>query len=58
MLKNKENFKKILVILVITIMSGIIFYFQTQKSGLHEDEGYTLCSSVNPKNSHNDIFVS
>ncbi len=56
MLKNKENLKKILVILLITIMSGIIFYFQTQKSGLHEDEGYTLCSSVNPKNGVMDAY--
>ena len=58
MLKNKENLKNILVILLITIMSGIIFYFQTQKSGLHEDEGYTLCSSVNPKNGVMDAYDS
>lgn len=50
MLKNKENLKKIFVIILIAIMSGIIFFYQTKKVGFHEDEGYTLCSAVNPNN--------
>ena len=50
MLKNNEKIKKTIVIILIAIMSGIIFFYQTKKVGLHEDEGYTLCSSVNPNN--------
>lgn len=50
MIKNKETLRNILSIIVISIICGIIFFFQTQKIGLHEDEGYTLCSSVNPTN--------
>ena len=56
MLKNKEKIKKILIIILIAIMSGIIFFYQTQKIGLHEDEGYTLCSSVNPNNGVMDAY--
>ena len=48
MLKNKENIKKIFIIILIALMSGIIFFFQTKKIGFHEDEAYTLCSAVNP----------
>lgn len=50
MIKNKEKLRNILFIIVIAIICGIIFFFQTKKIGLHEDEGYTLCSSVNPTN--------
>lgn len=50
MLKNKETIKKFFVIIIIAIMSGIIFFYQTKKIGFHEDEAYTLCSSVNPNN--------
>lgn len=50
MLKNKENLKNIIFIITVAIICGIIFFFQTQKIGFHEDEGYTLCSSVNPDN--------
>ena len=50
MLKNKEKFKKVLFVVLIAIMSGIIFFYQTKKVGLHEDEAYTICSSVNPDN--------
>ena len=39
MLKNKEKIRNILIIILIAIISGIIFYYQTQKVGLHEDEG-------------------
>ena len=56
MLENKEKIKKILIIILIAIMSGIIFFYQTQKIGLHEDEGYTLCSSVNPDNGVMDAY--
>ena len=48
MLTNKENIKKIFIVILIAIMSGIIFFFQTKKIGFHEDEAYTLCSAVNP----------
>ena len=50
MLKNKENIKKIFVVILIAIISGIIFFYQTKKIGFHEDESYSLCSSVNPNN--------
>lgn len=48
MLKNKEFIKKFPIITIIILMSGIIFFYQTKKIGFHEDECYTLCSSVNP----------
>ena len=48
MLTNKENIKKIFIVILIGIMFGIIFFFQTKKIGFHEDEAYTLCSAVNP----------
>ncbi len=50
MQKNKEKIEQIIIAILIIIMSIIIFIYQTQKAGLHEDEGYTLCSSVNPSN--------
>ena len=50
MFKNKENVKNILIIILIAIISGIIFFYQTKKVGLHEDEGYTLASSVSTIN--------
>lgn len=50
MLKNQEKIKKVLIIILITIMSGIIFFYQTKKIGFHEDEAYSLCSAVNPNN--------
>ena len=51
----------IIILVVISIISGIICFYQTQKKGLHEDEGFTLASAVNPNNGlmtayeHNDI---
>lgn len=48
MLKNQKKLKKILVILLIIIMVGIAFFYQTKKKGFHEDEIYTIVSSVNP----------
>lgn len=50
MFKNKKYFKKIFIVILVAVMSGIIFFYQTKKVGFHEDESYTLCSSVNPNN--------
>ena len=50
MLKNKENLRKILIEIIILVICGIALFYQTKKVGFHEDEGYTLCSSVNPDN--------
>lgn len=50
MLKNMEKIKKFISIIIIVIMCGIMFYFQTKKIGFHEDEMYTIASSVNPDN--------
>ncbi len=50
MLKDTKKIKKIISIIIIVIMCGIIFYFQTKKIGFHEDEMYTIASSVNPDN--------
>ena len=40
--------KNIIIGIIITVICGIIFMYQTQKVGFHEDEGYTIASSVNP----------
>lgn len=48
MVKNKENLKNIFVIILIVIMCGVIFFYQTKKIGFHEDEVYSIASSVNP----------
>ena len=45
-----EKIKKIILIIIIAIMCGYIFLFQTKKQGFHEDEIYTIASSVNPDN--------
>ena len=50
LLKNKQKIRDIIVIVIIAIMCGIIFFYQTKKVGFHEDEGYTIASSVNPTN--------
>ena len=34
MLKNNEKIKKAIVIILIAIMSGVIFFYQKQKVGL------------------------
>lgn len=47
---NKNKLNKILIILAIIVISIIIFFYQTKKVGLHEDEGYTLSSSVSNVN--------
>lgn len=50
MLKNKQLIKNLILLVLIMVMCGIIFFYQTQKVGFHEDESYTLCSAVNPNN--------
>ncbi len=42
--------KNIIIGIIIAVICGIIFMYQTQKVGFHEDEGYTIASSVNPYN--------
>lgn len=49
-LKDKINRKNIICLLVIILICGVIFFYQTKKAGLHEDEGFTIASSVNPDN--------
>ena len=44
------NKKNILFIILIFVMCAIILFFQTKKIGFHEDEAYTIASSVNPRN--------
>lgn len=50
MFKSNEKIKNIFIIILIAIMCGIIFFYQTKKVGFHEDEMYTIASSVNPDN--------
>ena len=50
MLDNKKKIKEIFVIILIAIISGIIFFYQTKKIGFHEDEVYSIVSSVNSNN--------
>lgn len=47
---NKKTLKNMVIAFLIIIMSGVIFFYQTKKVGYHEDEGYTIASSVNPIN--------
>lgn len=48
MLKNKGKSKEILIIMLIAINVGIMFFYQSKKRGFHEDEIYSLASAVNP----------
>ena len=48
MLKNKEKLKNIIIIILIAVMSGVMCFYQNKKIGFHEDEIYTITSSVNP----------
>lgn len=50
MLENKKKLKQIIIIILITVICGVIFIYQTRKQGFHEDEMYTIASSVNPHN--------
>lgn len=45
---NQEKYKNIAIVAIIIIMAGIIFSYQTKKVGFHEDEIFTITSSVNP----------
>ena len=45
-----EKSKKIILAILIATICCVVFSFQTQKVGFHEDEGYTAASSVNPSN--------
>lgn len=48
-MKNKKYYE-IAIIAIIVVMCGIILMYQTKKVGFHEDEAYTIASSVNPIN--------
>ena len=50
MLKNKEKLKNLIVVILVILMCGIIFFYETKKVGFHEDEGYSISSAVNPTN--------
>lgn len=56
MLNDTEKFKKIMLIILITILCGIQLFYQTKKVGFHEDEVYTIASSINPTN-RIDVFI-
>lgn len=47
---EKINIQNIIIIFIVIAICGIIFIYQTQKVGFHEDEVYSIASSVNPKN--------
>ena len=47
---DKSKLRNIIIIILILIITGVIFWYQTQKVGFHEDEIYTISSSVNPRN--------
>ena len=49
-METKSKYRNIAIFLVIVAIAVIIFFYQTQKIGFHEDEVYTLTSSVNPYN--------
>lgn len=46
---NKKffNIHSFFTFILIVIMCGIIFSYQSKKMGFHEDEIYSLCSSIN-----------
>lgn len=50
MLENIKKTKTIILIILISIMCAVIFFYQTKKVGFHEDEVYSIVSSVNPEN--------
>lgn len=50
MFKNIEKLKNLFIIILLIVICGIMFFYQTQKIGFHEDEIYSICSSVNPYN--------
>ena len=48
-IKNIDK-KEILIIIMIIAICGVIFFFETQKKGFHEDEVHSNASAVNPYN--------
>lgn len=46
-LLNKQN---IFILITIILMCIVMIFFQSQKVGFHEDEGFTISSSVNQDN--------
>lgn len=50
MIENIKKLKKYIPIILIIVICGVILLYQMQKIGFHEDEVYTISSSVNPDN--------
>lgn len=50
MLENIKKTKTIILIIIVAIICGIILFYQSKKVGFHEDEIYSIVSSVNPEN--------
>lgn len=46
--KEEKKLLHIMCIIIILFMTCIITFFQTKKQGYHEDEVYTISTSVNP----------
>lgn len=46
--KEEKKLLHIMYIIIILFMTCIIIFFQTKKQGYHEDEVYTISTSVNP----------
>ncbi|CZT57138.1 hypothetical protein BN3661_01821 [Eubacteriaceae bacterium CHKCI005] len=47
---NKYINGKGIIVLLILVICSVIFYYQTQKIGFHEDEVYSILLAVNPDN--------
>lgn len=45
---NQTRYRNIAIVAIIIIMAGVIFSYQTKKVGFHEDEIFTIATSVNP----------
>lgn len=45
---NQTRYRNIAIVAIIIIMAGIIFSYQTKKVGFHEDEIFTIATTVNP----------
>lgn len=45
---NQTKYRNIAIVAIIIIMAGVIFSYQTKKVGFHEDEIFTIATSVNP----------
>lgn len=44
----QTKYRNIAIVAIIIIMAGIIFSYQTKKVGFHEDEIFSIATSVNP----------